>query len=82
MTGHPIGQRTKTTLRKWFGPNRDTHWAIAGAVGVILIGSYLVYSNLGSPPTTAAAVPGPQQAPSPMTPLSAPPLAPEKQSSQ
>jgi hypothetical protein len=51
MTAHrPNGQRN-SMLRKWFGPNRNTHWTIAGSVAVIMLGSYLVYSNRDSNPT-------------------------------
>jgi hypothetical protein len=34
-----------------FGTNRGTHWTVAGAVAVIILGSYLIYSNHGSSPT-------------------------------
>ena len=26
----------KNMLHKWFGPNRGTHWTIAGSVAVIM----------------------------------------------
>ncbi len=81
MTGYPVSQHNRSSLHKWFGPNRDTHWAIAGIISVILVGSYLLYINL-SPPTTAAVIPAAEQVPSPMAPVSALPLAPEKQSSE
>ena len=42
-------------LHKWFGTNRGTHWSIAGSVAVIIFGSYLIYNNRDSNPTSAAA---------------------------
>jgi hypothetical protein len=46
-----------------FGRNRGTHWTVAGAVAVIILGSYLIYSNHGSGPTPtlgeAAGTPAP-----------------------
>jgi hypothetical protein len=68
MAGPSATRHGKSWLHKWFGPNRGTHWSVAGAVAVILLGGYLIYSNHdGNPPTTpplAAA----QQTPAPMAP--------------
>jgi len=51
MTAHRANGHHKSMLRKWLGPNRTTHWTIAGSVAVIMLGSYLVYSNRDSNPT-------------------------------
>jgi hypothetical protein len=54
MTGQRANEPHKNMLIRWFGPNRNTHWTIAGSVAVILLGGYLVYSNRdGSPGSTA-----------------------------
>jgi hypothetical protein len=53
-------------LHKWFGTNRGTHWTIAGAVAVIILGSYLVYNGRDGNPATTIAAAG--RAPAPMTP--------------
>jgi hypothetical protein len=44
MAGPSVIRRDKNMLLKWLGPNRGTHWTVAGAVAVIMIGGYLVYS--------------------------------------
>jgi hypothetical protein len=71
MTGHP-GTKHEGVMHKWFGPNRGTHWTIAGSVAVILLGSYAIYtSNRDSAPATAviiAAPPEPVAAPAPVVP--------------
>jgi hypothetical protein len=56
MTGHKANRHGKSMLSSWFGPNRNTHWTIAGSVAVIMLGSYLVYSNRDSNPTPATSV--------------------------
>jgi hypothetical protein len=62
----PAGrQSNKSMLHQWFGPNRNTHWTIAGAVGVIILGSYLVYSNRDSRPITAPTISAAEQTPTP-----------------
>jgi hypothetical protein len=54
MTGPHANESNKNMLIRWFGPNRNTHWTIAGSVAVILLGGYLVYSNRdGNPASTA-----------------------------
>jgi hypothetical protein len=54
MGGPSIIRHDKSWLDKWFGPNQGTHWSVAGAVAVILLGSYLVYSNNSDSTRTAA----------------------------
>jgi hypothetical protein len=39
-------------LREWFGTNRGALWTIASSVAVIIFGSYLIYNNRESKPTT------------------------------
>jgi hypothetical protein len=62
----------KSWLHKWLGPNQTTHWAVAGAVAVILLGSYLVYSNnsdsnrTANTPISAAEQPAAPMAPAPL----------------
>ena len=51
MTAHRANGHRNSMLRIWFGPNRNTHWTIAGSVAVIMLGAYLVYSNRDSNPT-------------------------------
>jgi hypothetical protein len=54
MTGPHAKEPHRNILIRWFGPNRNTHWTIAGSVAVILLGGYLVYSNRdGNPARTA-----------------------------
>jgi hypothetical protein len=54
MTGPHDNESHKNMLIRWFGPNRNTHWTIAGSVAVILLGGYLVFSNRdGNPASTA-----------------------------
>jgi hypothetical protein len=57
MVGHSTIRHRKGTLRRWFGPNRSTHWSIAGSVAVIMLGSYLIYSSRDSNPPTATTAP-------------------------
>ena len=45
MAEPSVIRHDKSWLHKWLGPNQSTHWAVAGAVAVIMLGSYLVYSN-------------------------------------
>jgi hypothetical protein len=45
MTRRADSQNIRSILRRRLGPSRSTHWAVAGAVGVIILGSYLIYSN-------------------------------------
>jgi hypothetical protein len=61
----PAARRNKNMLHQWFGPNRNTHWTIAGAVCVIMLGSYLVYSTHDNGSTTAAAISATERAPAP-----------------
>jgi hypothetical protein len=68
MTSHPATQNHKSMLHKWFGPNRGTHWTIAGSVIVIMLGGYLVYSNRDVNPPTTASVSSAPAAPAPVTP--------------
>ena len=65
MTGPSDVKQTKSTLRKWFGPNSGTHWTIAGSVAVIMLGSYLVYSIREGSPTTAVTIAAPERTPAP-----------------
>jgi hypothetical protein len=65
MTGHSVIRHDKSVLHKWFGPNRSTHWTIAGAVAVIILG---VYSNRDSNPRTAAAISAAEGTPAPAPP--------------
>jgi len=74
MTGHPA-IHNKSMLRKWLGPNSNTHWTIAGSVAVIMLGSYLVYSNRDSNSTTATTTSAAERTPAPMAPV---PIASEK----
>jgi hypothetical protein len=54
MTGQHTNEPHKNILIRWFGPNRNTHWTIAGSVAVIMLGGYLVYSNRDSNPASTA----------------------------
>jgi hypothetical protein len=74
MAGHSVIRHDKSMLHKWFGPNRSTHWTIAGAVAVIILGSYLVYSNRGSNPSTAATISAAEGTPAPAAPAPPAPL--------
>jgi hypothetical protein len=56
MAARSAIRHNKGTLHKWFGPNRGTHWNIAGAVAVIVLGGYFIYSNRDRTPTTAASI--------------------------
>lgn len=64
MNGPRVIHHDKTMLHKWFATNRGTHWSIAGAVAVIILGSYLVYSNSQPVPPihTSSAAAGPPTA--------------------
>ncbi len=44
MADPSVVRRNESFLQKWFGPNHGTHWNIAGAVAVIILGGYLIYS--------------------------------------
>jgi hypothetical protein len=72
MTALSVLPYDKNRLRKWFhtwfGPNRGTHWTIAGSVVVIIFGGYLVYNGRNSNPATTVIVPAAERTPSPMTP--------------
>ncbi len=60
-------QHDMNVLYKWFhksfGTNRGTHWSIAGAVAVIIFGSYLIYSSRGSNLATATTASAAQETP-------------------
>jgi hypothetical protein len=58
MKSRPIIRKKlfRLRLKKWFGSNRGTHWSIAGSVGVIILGTYLIYSGHNGNTTTATAV--------------------------
>jgi hypothetical protein len=75
MTAPNANRHRKSMLIRWFGPNRNTHWTIAGSVAVIMLGGYLVYSNRDSNPTTAAPISAPERTQLPMGPA---PLKSEK----
>jgi hypothetical protein len=64
MTGSPVIQHDKSMLHKWLGPNRGTHWSIAGAVAVIMLGGYLIYSISADERPPAPMIPAP---PAPIT---------------
>jgi hypothetical protein len=74
MTRRSAIPHNRSILHKWFGPNRGTHWSIAGSVGVIILGSYLVYSSQKAA-TTIIVV---EQSPAATTPASPAPPTPEK----
>ena len=75
----PSGIRhDKSLLHKWFGPNRGTHWTIAGSVAVIMLGSYLVYSNREANPAAAGAISAAQGTSAPTAPTPRSPPASEK----
>jgi hypothetical protein len=78
MAGPSDSRHDKSTLHKWFGPNRGTHWTIAGSVAVIMLGSYLVYSNRDGSPVTATAITAAERAPAPTAPALPSPPASEK----
>jgi hypothetical protein len=67
MTRAP-GSENDSILHRWFGPNRNTHWTIAGAVGVIILGSYLVYSNRDNKPTTTTTISAGERTSAPISP--------------
>jgi hypothetical protein len=68
MAEPAVIRHDKSMLHKWFGPNRGTHWTIAGSVAVIMLGSYLVYSNRDQNPVTASTTSAAQQTPAPTAP--------------
>jgi hypothetical protein len=78
MTGHPVIAHDKSMLHKWFGPNRSTHWTIAGSVAVIVLGSYLVYSNHGSNPANGTTTSAAERIPAAMAPAPLAPVPSEK----
>jgi hypothetical protein len=59
MTGPSVIQHVKGMLHKWLGPNRGTHWTIAGSVAVIMLGGYLIYSISAAERTPAPMTPAP-----------------------
>jgi hypothetical protein len=72
MTSHTTSPRSESMFHRWFGPNDGTHWNIAGAVGVIILGSYLVYNSQKAATTIivveqapAATAPAPPALPTP-----------------
>jgi hypothetical protein len=65
--------RTKTA-RNFFSVNSGTHWSIAGAVIVIMVGSYVIYSNTDRSPIPIVAV---QAVTAPVA-LTPPPAIPPK----
>jgi len=54
MNSGPMIHSRIGALRRWLGPNRNTHWTTAGAVAVIMLGSYLIYSIRDGASTTVA----------------------------
>lgn len=57
MIAPSVLQRDKNKLHKWFGTNRGTHWPVAGAVAVIIFGSYLIYNSRDGSHTTTSTLP-------------------------
>ena len=55
MAGPSVIRHHNSWLHKWLGPNQGTHWSVAGAVAVIMLGIYLIYSNSGDRSRTADA---------------------------
>jgi hypothetical protein len=75
MSGPSTIGHDKSWLHKWLGPHQGTHWAVAGAVAVILLGSYLVYSNNSDSNRTAAtAISAADQTATPLAPAPPAPL--------
>jgi hypothetical protein len=68
MSGPSIIRRNKNNLQKWFGPNRHTHWTIAGSIAVIMLGSYVVYSNRDNNHTNAVTIMAIERTPTPLAP--------------
>jgi hypothetical protein len=61
---------------RFFQVDRNSHWIIAGAVAVVMLGGYLVYSFDANKPTVVVTIPATAPAPAP---IAAPlPLPPEK----
>ena len=71
MTGPSVIQRDQSMLHKWFGTNRGTHWTVAGFIAVIMLGSYLVYSNRDTSSTTATSISAAERTPAPPAPAAA-----------
>jgi hypothetical protein len=71
MSGPAATRHNKKTQRrwlsKWFGANRGTHWTIAGAVAVIILGTYLIYNTRDGNPAAATTITTAGQTPVPMT---------------
>jgi hypothetical protein len=78
MTGHSAIRHDKGVLHKWFGPNRGTHWTIAGSVAVIILGGYLVYSTRDSSPNTATTISAAEPTPAATAPAPPAPRTSEK----
>jgi hypothetical protein len=78
MTAPSSIRRKKSMLYRWFGPNRGTHWNIAGSVAVIILGSYLIYNNRDRALTTAAPVSAVEPTPALMAPAPPAPRGSEK----
>jgi hypothetical protein len=60
----------------FFQADRNTHWIIAGAVAVIMLGGYLVYSFDANKPTVVVTIPATAPASAPMA--ASPSSPPEK----
>jgi hypothetical protein len=69
MADHPTFEG-KSALHRLFGPDRNSHWIIAGSIMVVMLGGYLVYSFDANKPTIVVTIPATVQNPAP----SAPPL--------
>jgi hypothetical protein len=72
MNSGPVSHTRIGALRRWLGPNRNTHWTTAGAVAVIVLGSYLVYSIRDGAQTTVAPNSMAEQTLAPTVPAPAP----------
>ena len=78
MSAQQANPHDKSTFHKWFGPNRSTQWTIAGSVAVIMLGSYLVYSNPDSNPANPTTTSAAERIPAAMAPAPLAPLPSEK----
>jgi hypothetical protein len=79
MGGPSAIRHDKSWLHKWLGPNQGTHWSVAGAVAVIMIGSYLVYShNSDNNRTPASPISAAEPSAAPMASAPGAPLNPQK----
>jgi hypothetical protein len=76
MAGHPVIRHDESILHKWFGPNRTTHWTLAGSIALIILGSYLVYSMRDNTPMAVGIIPMAQQTPAPAAPAAPAPAPP------